>query len=237
MFKILSEKFTSKDNNAHAQKFLAMDGDTYFYNRYLEKKINPYLRGRVLECCSAVSTNYLKYPKNTISVDINHQMLKHIVNDNIPVAADIQRLPFTSDTFDSILTMHGIHHVGEDKVHYLDYIKPVIIESHRILKKGGNLIIVEGGVSHFVHLLIYALHFIVRSISRDVYHKYDFPLLYSKRVMDKFFPGDMFSLIQKEKIRLPRSLYFRCEPMFCFKFPFPLILLPQRPVIYVLQKK
>ena len=236
MFKILSEKLTNKENSKHAQKFLDMNGDTYFFNRYLEKKINPYLRGKVLECCSATSTNYLQYPKSTISVDINHQMLKHIVNDNIPVAADIQRLPFASNTFDSLLIMHGIHHVGENKVYYMDYIKPLIAESHRILKKGGNLIVVEGVVSHFVHLLIYAAHFIIRSISRDVYHKYDFPLLYSRRVMDKFFPHNMFTLIHKEKIRLPSSLYFRREPMFCFKFPFPLILLPQRPVIYVLQK-
>ena len=237
MFEKLSEKFTSKENKAYAQKFLEMDGDTYFFNRYLEKKINPYLRGKMLECCSATSTNYLQYPPNTISVDINHQMLKHIVNENIPVAADIQSLPFAGNTFDSVLIAHGIHHVGEDKVHYIDYIKPVIAEAHRILKNGGNLIVVEGRVSHFVHLLIYAAHFIIKSISRDAYHKYDFPLLYSKRVMDKFFPPNIFSLVHEEKIRLPLSLYFRCEPMFCFKFPLPLILLPQRPVIYVLRKR
>ena len=237
MFKILADKFTSKENNAHAQKFLDMDGDTYFFNRYLEKKINPYLKGRMLECCSAASTDYLQYPKNTISVDINHQMLRHIVSDNIPVAADVQKLPFAEDTFDSILVMHGIHHVGEDKVHYIDYIKPVITEFHRILKKGGNLIVVEGGVSHFVHLLIYAAHFLIRGVNKDVYYKYDFPLLYSRRAMDKFFPHNMFALVHKEKIRLPFSLYFHREPMFCFNFRFPLILLPQRPIIYVLQKR
>lgn len=237
MLKILSEKFTSKENNEHTKKFLDMDSDTYFFNRYLEKKINPYLKGKMLECCSAVSTDYLKYPEGTISVDINHQMLKHVINDNLPVAADIQKLPFASDTFDSVLIMHGIHHVGEDKVHYMDYIKPVIAESHRILKKGGTLIVVEGGVSHFVHLLIYVVHLIIRSISRDAYYKYDIPLLYSIKLLDKFFPENMFSLVHKEKIRLPYPLYFRREPMFCFKFHFPLILLPQRPVIYVLQKK
>lgn len=237
MLKALLDKFTSKEEGEYAQKFLKMTGDTYFYNRYLEKKINPYLHGKMLECCSAVSTDYLQYPKYTVSTDINHEMLRNIVNDNIPVVADIQRLPFASNTFDSILIMHGIHHIGEDKVNYMDYIRPVILEAHRILKKGGNLIVVEGAVNYLVHLMLYSVHFMARSINRDVYYKYDFPLLYSMGVLDQFFPEDMFTLVYREKIRLPPSLYLSTEPMFCFKFHFPLVLLPQRPVIYVLGKK
>lgn len=237
MFKALLGKFTNKEMEEYSRTFSEIDRETYFFNRYIEEEINPFLRGKLLESCAGVSTSYLKYPKNAVSVDINYEMLRNIVNENIPVAGDIQKLPFANDTFNSILIMHGIHHIGEDKVHYMNYISPVVAESHRVLKKGGYLTIVEGGVSHFVHLLIYAMHFLIRSVNSKFYYEYDIPLLYSRKILDIFFPENMFMPIYKRTIKLPRLLYFKLEPMFCIKFRFPLILLPQRPVIYVLQKK
>lgn len=236
MNKLLSKVFTAKENNENTEKFLNMDGDTFFYNRYLKSKINPFLKGRMLECCSAISTDYLEYPKYTVSVDVNYQMLKNIVNDNAPVAADIQTLPFASDTFDTVLIMHGIHHVGKDKVNYMNYIRQVILECGRVLKRDGKLIIVEGIVSHFMHLILCAGHFLFRCLNRGLYYKYDLPLLYSTRVMEKFFTKELFSLIHKDKVRVPFSLLFHCEPMFCLNVRVPLLLLPQRPIIYVLQK-
>ena len=236
MFKRFLNKFTSKELGEYSQAFSAVDGDTYFFNRHLKTKINPFLTGRLLEACAGVSTNYLEYPQNTVSTDINYKMLNNIVNSNMPVASDIQSLPFKDERFDSVLIVHGIHHIGDDKTSYTDYISPVVSEAHRVLRKGGRLIIVEGAVSHIIHLLLYACHVLIRFANRKVYYDYDFPLLYSRRVLDGFFPKNMFNFIHREKLNLPRSLYFCLEPMFCFRFRFPLILLPQRPLIYVLKK-
>lgn len=237
VFKLLSDRFTHKETNEYAEKFLEVNKESFFFDRYLAEKINSHLHGKLLECCSGISTTYLRYPEKTVSVDINPKMLSNIVSNNIPAVADIQNLPFHNETFDSILISHGLHHVGKDKVHYLECIKPVITELHRILKKGGHLIVVEGIVSQLIHRLIHGTHFVIKKTNEEFYYKYDLPLLYSRRILDKFFPDSLFVHTHREKIRLPVSMYFRSEPMFCFNLRFPLIILPQRPYIHVLQKK
>lgn len=117
-------------------------------------------RGRVLEIgagtCWASSLIKLKFPSiEVIATDVSTAGLEKgtrvckLLNSNISyyIAADVERLPFCSESFDIVF--------GAAIIHHLQATKNGVSEIYRVLKRGGwYLGIMETGSSEVLKLLL-----------------------------------------------------------------------------------
>jgi hypothetical protein len=91
---------------------------------------------------SALTMSVLSALTNTIFVD--YRPLKAFLSGLVPVAGDILRLPFSSDSVDSLSCLHVIEHIGLGR--YGDPLDPqgsskAALELQRVIKRGGRLFI------------------------------------------------------------------------------------------------
>jgi SAM-dependent methyltransferase len=78
-----------------------------------------------------------------VAADLSMGMLSRVSNE-AKVQADVQRLPFASNTFDVVLAPHMLYHVPD--------IKAAASECRRVLRRDGRLVAVTNGVSNLVEL-------------------------------------------------------------------------------------
>ncbi len=88
---------------------------------------------------------YLEYSKGyayRVCVDISHVALqearKRIGDHGLCVVADIANLPFKSDVFEGVVSLHTIHHLPQDE--HIDAYKDL----HRVLSPGCSAAVVNG---------------------------------------------------------------------------------------------
>lgn len=88
---------------------------------------------------------YLEYSRNyhkrvclDISITALQEARQRIGDHGLFVVGDIARLPFKSGTFDSVVSLHTIHHLPAD-----DHI-PAYREAHRVTKPGCPAVLVNG---------------------------------------------------------------------------------------------
>lgn len=88
---------------------------------------------------------YLEYSRQydyrvcaDISITALKEARKRIGDKGLFVVTDVANLPFKSDAFDSIVSLHTIHHLPEDE-HLQAY-----RELHRVLLPGGSGVVVNG---------------------------------------------------------------------------------------------
>ena len=88
---------------------------------------------------------YLSYSEGyryRVCLDISIVALKdarvRIKNHGLFVVADIARLPFRSEIFDDVVSLHTIHHLPPE-----DY-KPAYFELRRVIKPGATAVVVNG---------------------------------------------------------------------------------------------
>jgi len=135
------------------------DEIAYFYDNifpghifmyYLEKRLNlikkicPEKNKKILDvgCGTGTLLYYLMKSgyTNVWGIDNSPKMVE-IANKKIPnriIKGDMLNLPFSSESFDTVISIVSLHHLGN-----LNKVKKAIFEMARVLKKSGNLIIWE----------------------------------------------------------------------------------------------
>ncbi len=106
-----------------------------FLLRYAPKKKNISILD--VGCGSGAALRYLSKIGKTIGLDASNEAIKYARRRGKVVKGDIQSLPFPSATFDIVTCMDVLYHQwvnNEDKA---------IAEMHRVLKKGGILLLRE----------------------------------------------------------------------------------------------
>ena len=79
----------------------------------------------------------------SIAIDLSAGMLAH-VGDMASAQADVQRLPFVSDTFDVVLAPHMLYHVAD--------IEAAAAECRRVLRPAGRFVAVTNGGANLAEL-------------------------------------------------------------------------------------
>lgn len=88
---------------------------------------------------------YLEYSKGyqkRVCADISHTALlaarARIGEHGLFVVSDVSRLPFASESFDGLVSLHTVHHLPEEE-HVAAY-----LELHRMLNPGKSAVVVNG---------------------------------------------------------------------------------------------
>ena len=85
--------------------------------------------------------------QGAVVVDLSYGMLRYAAGKNLAVTcALVERLPFSSGTFDRVIMMDALHHVLDQK--------QTAHELWRVLAPGGRILIVEPNIHKFVIKLI-----------------------------------------------------------------------------------
>lgn len=124
---------------------------------YIEsgKKINQYIHGIVLDIGSGGIINYdPTLVKHIILVDISTANKENATNKIFFLNSDVQKLGIKKNSVDCIIMQHLLHHLAGDTVRITEKnLVGAFHETHRVLKKGGILLIIEGFVPYPFELL------------------------------------------------------------------------------------
>ncbi len=131
-------------------------GDVSSYYYKIQRKIEPHLKGKVIDIGSGGITRYHNpQVKQLISMDYVIDFLKNRKDKNvIPVNGDIRNIPLKNNSVDFVIIQFVIHHLTEKNFkENLVNVKKAISESYRILRKGGIVYIVESVLPSFLEKL------------------------------------------------------------------------------------
>lgn len=130
--------------------------DVFSYYYKIQSKIEPHLKGKVIDIGSGGITKYSNPQiKQLISMDYVIEFLKNrSVKNIIPVNGDIRNIPLKNNSVDFVIIQFVIHHLTDRNFKKnLDNVKNAISESYRVLKKGGIIYIVESALPSFLEKL------------------------------------------------------------------------------------
>ena len=133
-------------------------------------------------CGSGEDTIYVrKVSKNIIGVDVSEVALKEFRNKGFQgVLADVNRLPFRSDSFDCVISAGLLHHlVGQGNL--TEY----LVEFVRVTKQGGYVIALEPNLFNHSGLLMNIFNKIKPGITGLVPHERALSPLYLAKVFKK----------------------------------------------------
>ncbi len=99
-----------------------------------------------------------RYPGlEVVGLDLSERMAAQAVHRCIPwsdrawiVRGDSQRLPFREDTFDAVTCSHSFHHYPDQQ--------RVVEEMHRVLRPGGQLLLIDGDRDRPLGWLIFEVY-------------------------------------------------------------------------------
>lgn len=137
-------------------------------------------------------------------------------------------IPFENDRFDMVLMQNLLHHVvGKSVKEAKGMMERVITESHRVLKQGGKLLIIESTVPKWFYIIeTIAFPLFVRINPLKHPSTFQYTQEYIKGVAEE----RGFDLL--EYVNIPKGKY-----IIQFGFKFPSILTPVRTVKLLLSKK
>lgn len=109
--------------------------------------LNKKLEGKILDIGSGGESIYAsKSITKIVSLDISSQSLKAHKNDSKTefILGDARRLDLADNIFDCAVTLFVLHHIaGNNLSETSNNAKSCFEESHRVLKPGGKILIVE----------------------------------------------------------------------------------------------
>lgn len=136
-----------------------------------QKYISAFAKGLVLDCGAGTGrfTIPLKHKGfKIIAVDASPAMLRHILkrNKEIPVAVtDIEYLPFSNNTFDTVVCMHVLFHMPQ--------FKQILKEYLRVLRPEGVILFELQSGEHFEVCRVVAERLgFWKSVTSDVFFDY-----------------------------------------------------------------
>lgn len=122
----------------------------------IRNEIEPVLKGKVVDIGSGGVTHYNNGKINLlISLDNVFEFLKNCKYKNVlNLNGDIKNIPLKDNSIDFIIIQFVIHHLTENNFKKnINSVKRAILESSRILKKGGTVYIVDSMVPSFLEKL------------------------------------------------------------------------------------
>jgi len=166
-----------------------------------------------------------------VGLDFSLSMLKQGDEGIEKVCGDALCLPFKKGIFDTLFYRSMLHHLaegggGENEAR----VKQALIEGLRLLKKKGNVIIVEPCISVWLERLEKILYFFVRIFFRVIQQPevFIFSLEHLKKILEDFTFGEIFV----RKVRVAGSLWRWVSPVIGLpKLKVPLVLLPVNQLI------
>lgn len=130
------------------------------YRKYwLYPRLCKFLNGKALDIGPGLG-EFLKFRPNTIGADINPHNVKWCSSQGLDVRLmEIDKLPFDSQSFDSIIMDNVLEHIENPK--------KILSEIDRVLIKGGTLVIGVPGVLGFEsapdHEIFYSKELLVKT--------------------------------------------------------------------------
>ena len=121
----------------------------------LQEKVNPLLKGRVLDVGSGGITDFRGGMFHLyIALDLSLGMLSGLQQDQRikAVCADAIRLPFRSGSFDVVIYRAVLHHLnpeGEGLQEMENILGRVLLEARRVLGRDGKIVVIEPCLSVF----------------------------------------------------------------------------------------
>ncbi len=115
----------------------------------IRREIEPWLQGFVLDIGSGgVPDHETNASRTVVSLDNVFEFLKNAKAKNVlNVAGDIRALPLKRNTMDRIIIQFVIHHLTESMLEKnLRNVRNAVAESARVLKKGGQVFIIDSMV-------------------------------------------------------------------------------------------
>jgi SAM-dependent methyltransferase len=129
---------------------------------WLYPRLCKVLHGRALDVGCGVG-DMLAFRPNTVGVDINPKTVEWCKAQDLNVhLMEIDRLPFTEQTFDSVIFDNVLEHIEEPEA--------ILIEIHRVLAEQGLLVVgVPGTLGYSTdpdHKIFYTKEKLVKTITR-----------------------------------------------------------------------
>ena len=114
-----------------------------YKNFFVYPKINKCIQGKCLDLGCSIG-DFLNYKKDVIGVDINKYNVDYCNSRGLEAyLMKIDKLPFDSNSFDSILLDNVLEHLNSPE--------KLIYEISRVIKKSGNFVIGVPGKKGFDH--------------------------------------------------------------------------------------
>jgi ubiquinone/menaquinone biosynthesis C-methylase UbiE len=171
-----------------------------------------------------------------VGLDFSLSMLKQGGEGIEKVCGDALCLPFKRETFDTLFYRSMLHHLTEGGSGETEArVKQVLTESLRLLKKGGNVIIVEPCISPWLERLEKIFHFFVRIFFRVIQQPEVF--IFSAEHLKKVLEESVFGEIFVRKVGIAGSRWRWVSPVIGLpKLKVPLALLPVNQVVLEAKK-
>jgi ubiquinone/menaquinone biosynthesis C-methylase UbiE len=197
------------------------DEIAYFYDNifpehifmyYLEKRLNlikkicPDKNTKILDVgcgTGALLYNLMESGYNNLWGIDNSAKMVEIANQKIPnriIRGDMLNLPFSSESFDLVISIVSLHHLGD-----LNKVKKAIYEMIRVTKNSGNLIIWE----HNPYNLYW--YFLMKRVPQDTGEEKLVPL---KTIINEF---------KKNKVKIVKVIRKGIVPDFAPKWSLPFL--------------
>jgi SAM-dependent methyltransferase len=132
-------------------------------------------------CCGNLEVMEILHERGYTSVVGVDQTLFHPEDTRFPVfKCDATKLPFEDMSFDAVINVHAMHHLGD-----LDDLVVVLDEIHRILRAGGELFILDFAPSIKLKIIFFLLKKKLLYFTRYMRHYAD-QLILEEDIIDRY---------------------------------------------------
>ncbi len=166
----------------------------------LRDKVNPLLKGRVLDVGSGCIFDFDRGRFDLyVAMDLSFGMLLGLERDEkvIAVCGDAHHLPFKDGTFNEVIYRSVLHHLNPEGKTLLEMegvVKRILIEAKRILKRDGEILIVEPCPPLWIEKVESILIPLIRWVMRIF--GVPFVFLFSKKRLSDILENGGWSLIE-----------------------------------------
>ena len=187
----MSNQFEYKDNDVEGLENLDVIADADKFNSWMYQTIVPFCEGNILEIGSGIgniSSFFLENRKNITLSDIRENYtvklenkFKQFSNLKDVILLDLVASEFESkyesllESFDTIFALNVVEHIENDEL--------AILNCKKLLKRGGNLII-----------LVPAYQFLYNDFDKELYHF----RRYNKKSLNKLFEINDIQVIKSK---------------------------------------
>jgi SAM-dependent methyltransferase len=171
----------------------------------LKEKVNPVLRGRVLDVGSGCINDFKEGSFDSyIAMDLSFGMVSGIEQGGRvrAVCGDATALPFQDNTFDIILYRAVLHHLnpeGNKPRRMEEILKNVLAEARRLLAKDGRILVIEPCLPRLLEGFERVFSSAIRCVMRVFGLPYVF--LFSRRGLERLLRTGEWSTLEVDLVQ------------------------------------